>query len=100
MIPPNQAPDDYCTSQLQAAENAALTLSSANRILVADPDAKDSIEQVTLTATDGVLSLNNMNSLSGASGNNTGQVMLQGTIAALNSVHCWDEIHSQRWLRG
>ncbi len=49
-------------------------------------DANGGTEQVALTAADGTLTLGSTSGLSSVSGNDSGTVVLQGTIANLNTV--------------
>ena len=63
-----------------------LVLSGADAITAADVDANGGIEQVSLSASNGKLTLGSTASLSSVSGNGTGTVVLSGTIANLNAA--------------
>ncbi|MGD0465805.1 MAG: hypothetical protein ABSA84_03850, partial [Gammaproteobacteria bacterium] len=68
-------------------ENANLVFSTANnnQISVSDVNANGGAETVTLTVTNGVLALSTTNGLT-VGGNNTGTVVLTGTLTNLNSA--------------
>src|SRR6185312_9644255 len=68
-------------------EDASLTFSSANgnAISIADVDAGSSNVQVTLAATNGVLTLAGTSGLT-VSGNGTGTVTVTGTLANINTA--------------
>ncbi len=68
------------------AENTSFSLSGSNATTFADVDANGGTEQVTLTAADGALTLGSTSGLSSVTGNNSGDVVLQGTIANLNTA--------------
>src|ERR1700722_522757 len=67
-------------------ENVTLTLSSSSAITVADSGASGSSDQVTLTATNGTLTLGSTPSSSTITGNGTNTVVLSDTIANMNTA--------------
>ncbi len=87
--PVNDAPVNAVPSGIQrAVENVSFIFSTAevNAISVSDVDDNGSgIEQVTLTATHGTLSLASLSGLTG-SGNGTASLTYSGTLANLNAA--------------
>jgi hypothetical protein len=84
----NLAPLISGPSTLATGLNTPLVLSSAtsNTFTVMDPDANGGVEQVTLAATNGVVTLGSTSGLTTVTGNSSGTVVFTGTIAALNTA--------------
>ncbi len=84
--PVNDAPVNAVPGIQSTSENAALVFSSANgnQISISDVDAGSNSVQVTLTATDGTLSLGNTAGLS-VTGNGTATVTISGGISDINA---------------
>lgn len=82
----NDAPVVTAPATASTNEDAALTFSSANgtAITVGDVDAGTSSVTVTLTASNGTLTLGSTTDLS-VSGNGTASVTLTGTLTAVNT---------------
>ncbi len=68
--------------------NTALLFSSAanNAFSVSDIDANGGTEQITLTATNGIVTLSSTTGLATATGNGSATVVITGTVPALNSA--------------
>lgn len=68
--------------------NTALVFSTANgnRITVADTDAALGILEVTLTGTNGVITLGDTSGLASQGGNGTANVTMTGTLLAINTA--------------
>lgn len=84
----NDAPINAVPGPQAMNEDAALIFSSSNgnAITIADTDANGGLEQVTLTATGGTLTLGTTAGLASVSGNGTGAVTFTGTVANLNAA--------------
>ncbi len=74
------------TGTAQLAENSTFVFSGTNTISVGDVDENEAIDTVTLTATDGTLTLGSAAGLNSVSGNGTGSVTLSATVANLNAA--------------
>ncbi|GAB1541341.1 hypothetical protein NUACC21_40120 [Scytonema sp. NUACC21] len=86
--PVNDAPVHTVPTTVQKTnEDTALIFSDSkgNQIRIDDVDALSNPMEVTLTATDGILSLGSNNRVS-AQGNNTGKVIVTGAIADINNA--------------
>lgn len=87
---PNQAPVNTVPGPQTVAEDADLVFSTANgnRIAVSDPDAADADLQVTLTATNGVLTLSAITGLTFTAGDGTDDATMTftGTITEINAA--------------
>ena len=90
IAPPNQAPTVSDPASQAISEDTSLTFSSANSnaLGVADTDANGSTEQVTLTATNGTITLGGTSSITLTSGTGTADssVTFVATIANLNTA--------------
>ncbi|MDR2336009.1 MAG: midcut-by-XrtH protein [Burkholderiaceae bacterium] len=87
----NVAPSHMVPVQQSGPVNTPLVLSSANgnAIAVADPDAGNGVLQMTLSVSgiDGTLTLANPGGvLASLAGNGTREIMVTGTLAALNAA--------------
>ncbi|HEY5314152.1 MAG TPA: hypothetical protein VIK18_16590, partial [Pirellulales bacterium] len=69
-------------SGLNIAQNQPLTFSSANAITVADAQASGEDEQLTLTPTDGTVSLSGIS----GTGTNSSPLVVTGTLASINAA--------------
>src|SRR4030095_1372597 len=83
----NDAPVNTVPAAQTMSEDGTLTFSTANgnAISIADVDAGSSSVQVTLAATNGVLTLAGTTGLT-VSGNGTGTVTVTGTLANINTA--------------
>jgi hypothetical protein len=87
---PNAPPENSVPGAQETAEDVALVFSAANgnAISVSDPDAGSNDVQVTLTATNGTLTLNTIAGLSFSAGDGSGDATMTftGTQAAINTA--------------
>jgi len=82
----NDAPINTIRSAMSLYRNGSIAFTGTNEIRIADVDAASGIMRITLTATRGTLVLSSATGLSSASGNNTGTLVLNGTLAAINAA--------------
>jgi hypothetical protein len=82
--PVNQLPPAGQNTPLNT--NLVFSAANGNAIVVSDVDANGGDEQVTLSVTAGTLTLATTANLTSFSGNGTGSVTLQGTLANLNAA--------------
>ncbi len=102
VVPPNQSPVNNVPGLQLVSETGTLVLSAANgnRVTIADADAKGQVEQVTLTATDGSLTLTNTSSLASIDGNGTSTIVMTGTVAQLNTALNGMKFHANAFFSG
>ena len=85
-----RCPGELCSRAQTVDESSPLVFSAANgnQIAISDPDAGSSSVQVTLTATQGKLTLGNLNGLSFSTGDGTSDttMVFQGTITNVNAA--------------
>ena len=81
----NDAPTASAPAAIAGFEDQNVVFSGGNAITVADVDAESGIVSVTLTSTNGTLTLGSTAGLNTNSGNGTNNVTISGTIAALNT---------------
>ena len=83
--PVNTMPDDQSTNE---NVNEVFSAANANQISVSDVDANGAFERVTLTATHGTLTLNQLTGLSFTAGDGTADATMtfQGTLANINAA--------------
>src|ERR1700730_11799965 len=90
ILPLNQAPTVVAPATQATPRNVPLVFSpgGGNAITLGDPDVNPAaqVEQLTLTAANGIITLATMAGLTFVSGNGTGSVTLRGTINALNAA--------------
>jgi hypothetical protein len=89
-VPANQAPVNAVPSTQTVLEDNTLVFSGAgsNQISISDPDAGNNPVQVTVAATDGLLSLSGTTGLSFSSGDGVGDTSMTftGSIADINNA--------------
>lgn len=79
----NQAPEiDFPATQLTISENTPLTFSTPNQITIRDADVFSHAIEVTLTATNGALTLNH----SACQNNNPTKIICIGSLADSNTI--------------
>ena len=82
----NDAPANGVPGAQNTAINAPITFSGANAITVSDVDANGGVEQITLSVSNGTLSLGSTVGLTSVVGNGSGNVAFSGTLADLNNA--------------
>jgi hypothetical protein len=84
----NNAPTITAPSTVTSPEDAAVVFSAGNAgtISVADVDANGGDEVLTLTATNGTISVGSTSGLAAISGNGTASLSLTGTVTALTNA--------------
>ncbi|WP_414590445.1 DUF4347 domain-containing protein [Anabaena sp. CCY 9614] len=83
----NQAPINTVPVTTTTNEDTAFVFSGANKISVADVDSGSNIIQITLTATNGILTLNNTTGISFATGSNDSSSMtFTGSVVNVNTA--------------
>ena len=80
------APTITAPASASLTENSSVTFSGSSAISVADASAGSNADTVTLTVSDGTLTLGSTSGLSSYSGNGSDSVTLSGTVAELNSA--------------
>lgn len=88
VVPANDAPVNTVPVAQTVAEEAILTLSGADKLAIADLDAKNADVEVTLSVNHGTLSLPSSNGLQFIQGSGADDRVLkvQGTIAVINTA--------------
>jgi VCBS repeat-containing protein len=82
----NDAPVNTVPAAQTVNEDTALVFTGTNKISIADSDAGTGTESVTLTVTNGTLTLGSVAGLSSVAGNGTGTVTFSGTLANVNAA--------------
>jgi hypothetical protein len=88
ITPLNLAPSISVPSSLSVTGGQTLVFSSGNMnsVVVSDADAAGGIEEVTLTATNGTLTLATQSGLTFVSGDGSGTLRFDGTLTILNAA--------------
>ena len=82
----NRAPVNIVPAAQKTAVNKPLVFSGARQLSIRDDDAAGGIVRVTLTATNGTLTLGTTAGLASVLGNGKSSITLTGTVASINAA--------------